>query len=154
MDVELLGLGTSKKLTIPVLNIDQETRRFHAAMVASNFQFWPGNPIAYHAAPNYIAISVTDLIALHRYKVHRDVRLVFSPEAPLAEYGIEGAQYTFPQYRFKATFLRVYEDGKPLRTPHLALSESAPREGEPVFLAAFPPATNFSRSREADSRSA
>jgi hypothetical protein len=51
VDFELIAQGGKK---LPSLEIDQATRRFHAELVVSNFQLWPGNPITWHAAPNYI----------------------------------------------------------------------------------------------------
>jgi hypothetical protein len=52
VDFELVSSGGAKKL--PSLEIDQTTRRFHVNLVASNFQLWPGNPFAWHAATNYM----------------------------------------------------------------------------------------------------
>lgn len=55
VDFELVSYGSSKKL--PVLEVDQDTRRFHANLAASNFMHLPTNPISWHAAPNYLAWS-------------------------------------------------------------------------------------------------
>jgi hypothetical protein len=94
---------------------------------------------------------------LHKFKVFREVRLVFVPEESLAEFGIEGSPFTFPQHRFKPLLLRVYEDGKPVRSPFLPLAEASPREGEPVFMPGYPEKSSrhssvasLQLSREAD----
>jgi hypothetical protein len=74
---------------------------------------------------------------LHKYKYFRDVRLVFQPERNVSTFGLEGPALTFPQYRFSPALVRVYEDGKPARTPFLPLAEASPREGDLVFLSGY-----------------
>lgn len=54
---------------------------------------------------------------LFRTRVHRDVRLVFLPEASMVTFGGQDAQFRFPKYSFDVAFLRVYEADKPLMTP-------------------------------------
>lgn len=78
---------------------------------------------------------------LHKYKVFRDVRLVFAPEELVGKFGLDGPSWGFPQHRFTAAFLRVYENGKPARTPHLTLAERTPQENDPVVLAGYAPGT-------------
>ncbi len=72
VDFELIGLGGAKKTTLPTLEINQEMRRYHAVRIASNLQLWPGNPIAWHAAPNFIAYTSAviqkDLLTAQGYK--------------------------------------------------------------------------------------
>jgi hypothetical protein len=83
---------------------------------------------------------------LHRYRAFRDVRLVFSPEATAAGFGVQGSPHTFPQHRFEAAFVRVYDSGRPARTPYLKLAHASPREGDLVFVAGFSPTTARYRS--------
>ena len=79
---------------------------------------------------------------LHRWRHHRDVRLVFAPEEAVASFGVEISPLAFPQHRFTAALVRVYDDGgKPAVTPSLPLAAVPPREGELVFLAGHPPST-------------
>jgi hypothetical protein len=78
---------------------------------------------------------------VHKYRIVWDVRVVFSPEAAIAEFGAEGTGFTFPQHRFTAAFVRAYEDGKPLTGPHLTLAAAAPGPDDLLFMAGFAPET-------------
>jgi hypothetical protein len=87
-----------------------------------------------------------DVISLHggsrylRYTVRRyeDVRVVFVPERRAADFGDLEDNMTFPDHDFKASFLRVYDNDRPLDTPeHLRLSTARPREGELTLMVGF-----------------
>jgi hypothetical protein len=83
---------------------------------------------------------------LHKYRLFRDVRLAFSPEATVAGFGVQGSPLTFPQHRFEAALVRVYEHGRPARTPFLRMAGTTAREGDLLFMAGFAPATSRYRS--------
>ncbi|HEY9218442.1 MAG TPA: S46 family peptidase [Phenylobacterium sp.] len=79
---------------------------------------------------------------LYRYRKYVDVRLVFAPEAGIANFGGDPDNFNFPRYDFDMGFLRLYEGGKLVRTPqHLTWVARAPREGEPVFVSGNPGTT-------------
>ncbi|HRO32567.1 MAG TPA: S46 family peptidase [Brevundimonas sp.] len=76
---------------------------------------------------------------LYRYRVYRDVRLVFTPEPSVSGFGGDPDNFNFPRYALDFAFLRLYEDGRPAVTPdRLAWNPRGPREGQPVFVAGSP----------------
>ena len=79
---------------------------------------------------------------LYSYRKYSDVRLVWVPEAQAAQFGGDPDNFNFPRYSLDASFLRAYEDGKPVATPqHLEWSARAPVDGEPTFVVGNPGST-------------
>lgn len=82
---------------------------------------------------------------LYTYKVYSDLRLVFAPEADLAQFGRQRDAVTYLRYGLDVAFLRAYENGKPASTPHfLKWSSDGVQDGELVFAAANPEVTQRS----------
>ncbi|HOU52312.1 MAG TPA: S46 family peptidase [Myxococcota bacterium] len=76
---------------------------------------------------------------LYRYQRYQDVRLVFAPEFRIAFFGGDPDNFTFPRYDLDMAMLRVYQDGKPLRSPAwFRFSNKAPREGDLTFVSGHP----------------
>jgi hypothetical protein len=79
---------------------------------------------------------------LYTFRKYADVRLVFAPELQMAFFGGDPDNFNFPRYDLDASFLRLYENGRPVSTPqHLRWSVTAPQDGEPVFVAGNPGAS-------------
>ena len=79
---------------------------------------------------------------LYTYRKYNDVRLVFAPELQTAFFGGDPDNFNFPRYDLDCSFLRLYESGQPAATPtHLTWNAAAPHEGDPVFVAGNPGAT-------------
>ncbi|MBI3407592.1 MAG: S46 family peptidase [Planctomycetes bacterium] len=80
---------------------------------------------------------------LYRYKKYTDVRLVMAPEHAIAFFGGDTDNFEYPRYDLDICFFRVYEDGKPAKTPnYFAWSKTGPAEGDLVFVSGHPGTTN------------
>ena len=83
------------------------------------------------------------LYHLYRYKKYTDVRLVFAPEAGVANFGGDVDNFEYPRHCLDVCFVRVYEDGKPAKVEYFfKWSEAGPRDGDLVFVTGHPGTTN------------
>ena len=80
---------------------------------------------------------------LYLYKKYTDVRLVFAPERQAAYFGGDLDNFTYPRWDLDVTFLRVYEDGKPIKSPdYLKWNKKGAEPGELVFISGHPGSTD------------
>ena len=80
---------------------------------------------------------------LYKYRRYDDVRMVFAPHNSIAAFGGDPDNFNFPRWCLDFSLLRVYEDGKPAKTPdHLQWRVEGPAVDEPVFVAGHPGSTN------------
>ncbi|MGN3973002.1 S46 family peptidase [Tsuneonella sp. SYSU-LHT278] len=80
---------------------------------------------------------------LYTYRKYSDVRLVWAPEDRAATFGGDPDNFNFPRYSLDGSFLRAYENGKPVATPqHLKWNPRPPREGEATFVVGNPGSTS------------
>jgi len=79
---------------------------------------------------------------IYKYKRYDDVRLVFAPELDIAAFGGDPDNFNFPRWDLDMSFLRVYEDGKPAKTPNFfKWRKSGPAAGDAVFITGHPGST-------------
>lgn len=80
---------------------------------------------------------------LYQYRRYQDVRLVFSPEFRIAFFGGDPDNFMFPRYDLDVSFMRIYEDGKPVKTAnHFTFSKGGPKDGELTFVSGNPGGTS------------
>lgn len=83
------------------------------------------------------------LFKLYKYRRYADVRLVFTPEFPVAFFGGDPENFTFPRYDLDVAMLRLYERGVPVTAPAwLAWSSRPPAASEAVFVSGSPGSTD------------
>jgi hypothetical protein len=79
---------------------------------------------------------------LYTYRKYSDVRIVCSTDFQAAFFGGDPYNFNFPRYSLDASFLRAYENGKPVSTPnHLQFNPRAPVDGEATFVIGNPGST-------------
>jgi len=80
---------------------------------------------------------------LYRYKKYTDVRLVMAAEVQAAFYGGDYDNFVFPRHDLDMAFFRVYEDGKPVKSPaYFKWSQNGAKDGELVFVSGHPGKTD------------
>ncbi|MEO6360699.1 MAG: S46 family peptidase [Sphingomicrobium sp.] len=79
---------------------------------------------------------------LYTYRKYSDVRIAWAPEAAAQTFGGDSDNYNFPRYALDASFLRAYENGRPVATPkHLTWAAREPVVGETIFVVGNPGST-------------
>jgi len=80
---------------------------------------------------------------LYKYRRYSDVRLVFAPEDEIASFGGDPDNFNFPRYSLDMTFLRVYENGKPLDNKNwFSWAKVGAKKGDMTFITGHPGRTS------------
>src|SRR5207302_2199720 len=81
-----------------------------------------------------VALRGGALYNLYKYRLFRDLRLVFAPEAEAAFFGGDLDNFEFPRHDLDVAFVRAWQGGGAAATPHFfRWSARGPREGELIF---------------------
>lgn len=79
---------------------------------------------------------------LYKYRRFTDIRLVFAPEQAAAFFGGDTDNFEYPRFDLDVAFLRIYEEGKPLRPEHFLRWSKGASEGELAIVAGHPGSTH------------
>jgi hypothetical protein len=80
---------------------------------------------------------------LYTYKKYTDVRLVFAPEQPMAFFGGDPDNFTFPRHDLDIAIFRAYEGGRPAQpAAYLPWSPKGAAAGDLVFVSGNPGSTS------------
>ena len=79
---------------------------------------------------------------LYKYKRYQDLRVVFAPESNMAFFGGDPDNFTFPRYDLDVSFVRIYDNGKPLHTDtFLKFASKGVKEGDIALTSGNPGGT-------------
>ncbi|MCC7074492.1 MAG: S46 family peptidase, partial [Deltaproteobacteria bacterium] len=80
---------------------------------------------------------------LYKYQRYQDVRLAFAPEFAIAFFGGDPDNFMFPRYDLDASFVRVYDKGKPLQTKsYFPFAKAGAKAGDLAFVSGHPGRTS------------
>src|SRR5271169_6056171 len=79
---------------------------------------------------------------LYKYRRYQDLRIVFAPEESMAFFGGDPDNFTFPRYDLDMSFVRIYDNGKPLHTDtFLKFATRGVKAGDIAFTSGNPGST-------------
>jgi len=83
------------------------------------------------------------LYNLYKYRRFQDLRLVFAPEFAIAFFGGDPDNFEFPRYDLDVSFVRIYDNGKPLDSSanYLPFAKNDVAEGDLTFTSGNPGST-------------
>ena len=123
-----------------------QTAAEHATEAAIESQCTAGHPADTRC--DVIALYHGGRYDLYKYRRYSDVRLVFSPEDGIANFGGDPDNFNYPRYDLDMSFVRAFEGGKPVHSTYFAFDPAGPKDGELVFTSGNPGST--SRDETAD----
>ncbi len=92
--------------------------------------------------PQVVGLYNNTKYQLYKFKRYNDVRLVWAPEKQAGFFGGDKANFNYPRTALDGALFRVYENGKPLKTPnYVPMSPYGASEGEQLFVVGNPGST-------------
>ncbi len=89
-----------------------------------------------------VSLYAGGIFDLYKYKRYTDIRLVFAPEFQAAFFGGDPDNFTYPRYCLDVSFLRVYDNGRPIASPAvLPWDTTGADEQEFVIVSGHPGST-------------
>ncbi|MDP9084425.1 MAG: S46 family peptidase [Pseudomonadota bacterium] len=91
-------------------------RAFHEAERSVKAQIESACGTAADVRCEVVSLYQGGVYDLYKYKRYQDLRLVFAPEESIAFFGGDPDNFTFPRYDLDTSFVRIYENGRPLHS--------------------------------------
>jgi len=116
---------------------------FHTAMRAESARIEKECAQAVGIKCDVVSLYHGGLYELYQYLRYEDVRLVFAPEAEIAFFGGDPDNFNFPRYDLDLTFLRAYEQGRPVQTSdYLSFAHVGLKANDITFVSGNPGSTS------------
>src|SRR5579863_9579033 len=117
-------------------------RDFHEAERAAKAKIESSCGTAADVRCQVITLYHGGVYDLYKYKRYQDIRVVFAPEESVAFFGGDPDNFTFPRYDLDCAFVRIYDNGKPLRTnDYLKFAAKGVKEGDIALTSGNPGST-------------
>jgi hypothetical protein len=117
-------------------------RAFHEAERAAKAQIESACGTAEDVRCEVVKLYQGGVYDLYKYRRYQDLRLVFAPEEDAAFFGGDPDNFTFPRYDLDMSFVRIYDQGKPLHTEtYLKFGAAAVKEGDIALASGNPGST-------------
>ncbi len=90
-----------------------------------------------------IALYQGGMYQLYSFKIFDDLRLVCAPHGQVAHFGGDPDNFCYPRWGLDFTFVRAYQDGKPVdsKEHHFEWKTDGAKEGDLVFVTGNPGTT-------------
>ena len=117
-------------------------RAFHEAERAIKAQIESACGTAADVRCQVVTLYAGGLYNLYKYKRYQDVRVVFAPEEDAAFFGGDPDNFTFPRFDLDMSFVRIYDNGKPLHTnTYLKFATKGVKQGDIALTSGNPGST-------------
>ena len=117
-------------------------RAFHEAERAIKAQIESACGTAADVRCQVVTLYAGGVYNLYKYKRYQDVRVVFAPEEDAAFFGGDPDNFTFPRFDLDTAFVRIYDNGKPLRTnTYLKFASKGVKQGDIAVTSGNPGST-------------
>jgi hypothetical protein len=117
-------------------------RAFHEAERAAKAQIESACGTTADVRCEVVKLYQGGVYDLYKYKRYQDLRLVFAPEEDAAFFGGDPDNFTFPRYDLDMSFVRIYDQGKPLHTDtFLKFSTTGVKDGDIAIASGNPGST-------------
>jgi hypothetical protein len=127
-----------KAAVTPGMPAAEATRAQNAAVTNLTNECRTATKLTCQAVPFYSGA----MYFMYKYKAYNDLRLVFAPEYDMAFFGGDPDNFEFPRYDLDVTFLRIYENDKPIHADnYFKWSKNGAKNNELVFVSGHPGST-------------
>ncbi len=117
-------------------------RAFHDAERAAKARIESACGTASDVRCEVVTLYHGGVYELYKYKRYQDIRVVFAPEEGAAMFGGDPDNFTFPRYDLDATFVRIYDNGKPLQADaYLNFAATGVKQGDIAIVSGNPGGT-------------